>query len=425
MKKVLSTVILSAVVLGCFSTGAALSKEPEPGDAYIFTSFRGNGENGLHLACSRDGLKWTALNDDKPYLAPKVGGRLMRDPCIIQGPDGLFHMVWTSSWRDKGIGVAHSKDLINWTAQKFVPVMKHEPTAQNCWAPEITWDGDGKQYVIYWATTIGRLAKGPEKITGHRIYCTTTKDFKEYSKTKLFFDPGFNVIDSTIVKDGGKYVMILKDERNPGKNLSVSTSDKVTGPWSRPSKPFSPKGLWVEGATCLKVNRWWYVYYDAYRKHRYGAMRTKDFKSWENVTDKLEVPKGMRHGTVLTVSSAVLDKLLGPKAEPKSPLAFKGVWDPYASYDKNIKDRVVMVKRPACGSCHATASIADGKLHLVVHRGRKNSEWTIPGKRDGETTIFQQGKIKIVMKDGKLAGKFKGMMEANINLAPAADDKDE
>ena len=293
--------------------GTDASKRSNDNEVYVFTSFRGNGEDGLHMAYSRDGLQWTALKGDKTFLKPKVGGKLMRDPCIIQGPDGLFHMVWTSSWRDKGIGVAHSKDLVNWTEQKFVPVMKHEATARNCWAPEINWDPDSKQYVIYWATTISKLAEGPKKLSGHRIYCTTTKDFKEYTKARLFLEPGFNVIDSTIIRDRAKYVMILKDERKSGKNLRVATSDKVTGPWSKASAPFSPKGLWVEGATCLKMGDLWYVYYDAYRKHRYGAMRTKDFKTWENVTDKLKVPKGMRHGTVLPVAGDILDKLLKQK----------------------------------------------------------------------------------------------------------------
>lgn len=90
-------------------------------DGYLFASFRGNGEDGLHLAHSRDGLKWTALNGDKSFLEPEVGGKLMRDPCIIQGPDGLFHMVWTTSWSDKGIGYASSKDLSTWSEQLFVP----------------------------------------------------------------------------------------------------------------------------------------------------------------------------------------------------------------------------------------------------------------------------------------------------------------
>jgi hypothetical protein len=55
----------------------------------------------------------------------------MRDPCIIRDKDGIFHMVWTVSWNEKGIGYAWSRDLINWSQQKYIPVMEHEPEARN------------------------------------------------------------------------------------------------------------------------------------------------------------------------------------------------------------------------------------------------------------------------------------------------------
>jgi hypothetical protein len=286
---------------------------------YLFSSFRGNGEDGLHLAYSDDGLAWKALKGDKPFLAPQVGGKLMRDPCIIQGPDGVFHMVWTTSWTDRGIGVAHSSDLITWSEQAFVPVMEKEAGARNCWAPEVTWDPDGEQYVIYWATTIPdrfpETARNADRGWNHRIYCTTTKDFKDYAETRLFYEPGFNVIDSTIAAYGVGYVMILKDETRfpPAKNLRVARSAKVTGPWNSASSPFTPEGLWVEGPTVLKAGEWYIVYYDAYRKHAYGAMRTKDFETWEDVSEKMSFPERMRHGTVLSVSDDVLGKLLEEK----------------------------------------------------------------------------------------------------------------
>jgi beta-xylosidase len=225
-------------------------------------------------------------------------------------------MVWTTSWTDQGIGVAHSDDLIEWSDQQFVPVMKHEPKARNCWAPEITWDPDGRQYVIYWATTIpGRFeetAKSADRGWNHRMYCTNTKDFETYTATKLFYEPGFNVIDSTIVRGDGRWVMILKDETRhpPAKNLRIATSSKVTGPWSAASKPFTPEGLWVEGPSCLRSGDHWYVYFDAYTKHRYGAMCTADFENWEDISDQLSFPRGTRHGTVFAVSRGILDKLL-------------------------------------------------------------------------------------------------------------------
>src|SRR4051812_13422091 len=69
--------------------------------AYVFAYFTKNGEDGLHLATSRDGFTWEALNEGKSYLAPKVGkSKLMRDPCLLRGPDGTYHLVWTSGWNE-------------------------------------------------------------------------------------------------------------------------------------------------------------------------------------------------------------------------------------------------------------------------------------------------------------------------------------
>ena len=59
-----------------------------------------------------------------------------------------------ASWWDKVIGIAHSKDLINWSEQKWLGVMEHEQTAVNCWAPEIFYDTQNNRYMIYWSTTI-------------------------------------------------------------------------------------------------------------------------------------------------------------------------------------------------------------------------------------------------------------------------------
>ena len=63
---------------------------------YLFTSFCGNGEDGLHLALSTNGYHWTDLKSDGSFLRPGIGGKLMRGPCLAQGPDRQFHLVWTT-----------------------------------------------------------------------------------------------------------------------------------------------------------------------------------------------------------------------------------------------------------------------------------------------------------------------------------------
>jgi PelA/Pel-15E family pectate lyase len=333
-------------ILSLFASPVAAQKAPAHHTNYLFAYFKNNGEDGLHLAYSLDGLKWKALNEDKPYLTPAVGGeKLMRDPCVIQGPDGLFHMVWTTGWRGREIGVAHSKDLIRWSEQKAVPVMAEEPTAINCWAPEIFYDDRQKQYLIFWATTIpGRFPateSSEENGLNHRIYYVTTKDFRSYSKAALLYDGGFNVIDATIVKSANRYVMILKDEtRNPvKKNLRIAVSAKATGPYGAASPPFSPD--WVEGPTAARVNNEWVVYFDMYRDKRYGAVKSADLKNWAPVTDKLSMPAGARHGTVFTVSDGVLAQLL---VAWKDCLKQKPEW--YAGEEATrIADNVLLYQR--------------------------------------------------------------------------------
>jgi beta-xylosidase len=291
---------------------------PAAGERFLFSYFTGNGEDGLHLAASADGLTWRAVGAGRSLLAPSVGGRLMRDPCVLRGPDGTFHMVWTTGWWDRGIGVAHSKDLRTWSAQAFVPVMEHETTALNAWAPEIAWDAEGARFVIVWASTIpGRFpetdAFGDEGKGGalnHRLYYTTTTDFREYAPTKLLYDPGFSAIDATIVKDGDGYVMILKDETKKPvakKHLKVARAPRIEGPWGPASAPISTD--LVEGPTLLRVGEDWLLYYDEYTRHRYGVMRSRDLSTWTVVTDQLRLPDGVRHGTAFEVEEAVIKAL--------------------------------------------------------------------------------------------------------------------
>jgi hypothetical protein len=284
-------------------------------DVFLFSSFRGNGEDGLHLAYSHDGLNWQALKQDQSFLRPQLGGKLMRDPCIILGPDNIFHMVWTTGWQDKGIGIAHSKDLLNWSEQHTIAVMDNFPTARNAWAPEITWDEKYQHYVIYWASTIpGRYPdteKSADKGWDHRIYATTTKDFVSYTDSQLFYQPDFNVIDATITATDKGYVMIVKDEtRYPAaKNLLMAFSENIQGSWDLVNQAFSPPDKWVEGPTVLNAGKGYYVYFDQYTEHRYGAMHTEDFMHWQDVSDKLQMPDGSRHGSAFKISAKLFQQL--------------------------------------------------------------------------------------------------------------------
>jgi hypothetical protein len=292
---------------------------------YLFAYFTKNGEDGLHLAASADGLTWNRLNDGKSYLTPEVGkSKLMRDPCVVRASDGTYHMVWTSGWNENNIGYASTRDFIAWSEQKEVPVMAHEPTVRNCWAPEIAYDPKRAEFIIFWASTIpGRFtatAGSSEDDYNHRMYYTTTKDFVTFSPTALYYDPGFSVIDATFLTANGRHYFIIKDEtlNPPKKYLQIAETDDVRGPFKPLSAPFTPPGLWVEGPTALRIGDDFVLYYDAYQRKHYGAMRSRDLKTWEDVTAKLTLPDEgtpvrMRHGTVFAAPSELVTKLRGRK----------------------------------------------------------------------------------------------------------------
>ena len=301
--------------LGSAAENAAMEM---PGKCYIFSYFTGNGEDGLHLAWSADGLKWEALKGGKSFLKPMVGNsKLMRDPCVTQGPDGIYHMVWTDSWNSDTIGYASSKDLIHWSEQKDIHVMSGEAKVKNCWAPEIIYDAAKKRFMIFWATTIpGRFPEtefGGKNDNNHRVYATATTDFLTFTKAVVFFDPGFNCIDSTILAFDGKAYMFFKDETkvpNAMKNLRLAVATDIAGPYTVEQKPINSPGAWVEGPTTLRVGDETYLYFDAYTKHHYEVMISRDLKNWRDVTGQLSMPKGIRHGTAFPVPGTIVKALL-------------------------------------------------------------------------------------------------------------------
>lgn len=281
-------------------------------DAYLFTSFHEPANEGLRLLYSNDGYHWKDSN--KIFLKPEVGTqKVMRDPSMVQGPDGTFHLVWTSSWKgDRGFGYASSKDLINWSEQKLIPVLDKEPTTVNVWAPELFYDDQKKEYVIIWASTIPfRFEKGiEEENNNHRMYAITTKDFKTFSEAKLFLDPGFSAIDAVIVKRAAKdFVLVLKDNTRPNRNLKVAFGTQALGPYQNVSETFSPK--LTEGPTVIKIGSKWLIYFDAYGEKKYSAVETSDFISFKDVTASVSIPEGHKHGTIVKVKRRLVRKLKG------------------------------------------------------------------------------------------------------------------
>ena len=319
----------------------------------------------MRLAWSRDGLDWQMINGGESCLRPMVGeAKLMRDPCLSRGPDGTFHLVWTTSWAGKTIGYASSKDLVHWSAQKAIPVMAHEPNTVNTWAPEVVWDDAKQHFLIFWSSTVLGLNpqtassnKSPQ--SNNRIYATTTKDFVTFTPTQLLYDGGFNVIDATLARNGAEWLMFVKNETlapQTEKNIRLIHGASAEGPWSAPS-PAITGNYWAEGPTAVKVGDEWRVYFDKHRLDAIGLVVSRDLKTWTDLSDRVHFPPHARHGTVLAVPRDVVANLLAHADELGTPVVHNEFLNEKAPYPE----------------CHASTivEIAPGRLGAAWFGGTK------------------------------------------------------
>lgn len=339
MKRILTNLAAASLAL-LFAFGCS-APAPER-EVFLFTGHREPALDGLHLLYSYDGYRWDSLQGS--WLVPKIGNRqpeyynyqsqrmeeakyapqpMMRDPSIVQGPDGTFHLVWTLAWSgERAFGYASSKDLIHWSEQRAIPVMEGEPT-NNVWAPEIFYDAERGRYLIAWSSSIL-----PEHYTeadrlgtngSHRMYYTTTTDFETFAPKQPFYDPGFNSIDGFLLKrEEGSYVLVVKDNRKPGySDLFCVTAEAPEGPYGDPSEKFAP--TYSEGACAVQVGDEWLIYFDVYRQYRFGAVSTKDFKHFTPIDDRISLPAGHKHGTIIRVRESVLEALKAEEARRYGP----------------------------------------------------------------------------------------------------------
>jgi len=263
------------------------------------------GDESLHLATSVDGVTFVPLNDGLSVVASHVGNHSIRDPFIGQSMDGTYHLLGTDGWRSPNIVHATSTDLITWTEPTLLPVMADVPGTVNCWAPEFFYDDATDQYHIIWSSVVDPSivdASGEwvDLDMDHSIWTCATSDFQSLSAPRVFFNPGYSVIDATVARDGGHYLMAYKDERGSNelggahKNIHLARFDHVTGPFHSNYGPVSISP--VEGPSLFKRDGQWILIFDRFLEGSYGAVSSTDGRIWQPAT--INLPQGMRHGSV-------------------------------------------------------------------------------------------------------------------------------
>jgi hypothetical protein len=273
---------------------------------YIMSYFTTAAE-ALHLALSRDGRGFTAINEGQPVLRSTVGSGRLRDPFIGIGPDGLFHLLATDGWTSQSIIHATSGNLLDWSEQSLLPVMADVPGARNSWAPEFFHDKTTGLYHLIWSSVVDppgeRQQRDWENVgQDNRIWSCSTPDFQTFSSSSLFFDPGHPIIDATVQPLDEGFLMAFKDERGRNalgtefKTIMLTTFASPGAEFTTPTGPVTPAP--VEGPSLYRRGDKWVLIFDRFLEGRYGAVSGEN-GDWHPET--VNFPLGVRHASVLTV----------------------------------------------------------------------------------------------------------------------------
>ncbi|OLT54233.1 hypothetical protein BJF88_09795 [Cellulosimicrobium sp. CUA-896] len=344
------TLTATATVGGATATRELTAHVPplpqdEELEGYLFSYFIGEGyadgeQVYFGLSQGNDALHYQNLNDNEPVLTSELGEKGLRDPFIIRSPEGdKFYQIatdlriydgngWDAAQRQgsRSIMVWESTDLVTWTDQRLVEVSPE--TAGNTWAPEAYYDESIGAYVVFWASKL--YAEDDPGHTGasyNRMMYATTRDFVTFSEAKVWVDPGYSVIDSTVAQDDdGTYYRFTKDERNNTSStpcskfiLAEESEELLSTDWeyvtdcigkANATGPGINQG---EGPTIFRSNteEKWYLFIDEFGGRGYVPFESDslDAAEWTMSTD-YEMPSRPRHGTVLPVTQAEYDRLL-------------------------------------------------------------------------------------------------------------------
>ena len=326
--RTLATLLALGLLLPTAPSTAQTNRE----ETLLFTYFRDNGADGVHLAMTTNGVAFFPLNGDHAVFTPPPwpGQNLTRDASVLY-QDGKFRMVWTSGWKGRIFGSAESDDLVHWSAPRqirpFPASLSAEDQPDNVWAPEIHWDPSKRDYFVLFASTTPRERNNDNDSNNdgkrgsqydNRVYITRTKDFQTYSDTKLFFHCGFASIDAVMRRDEAhqRWVMVIKCSRDetlrtmPGRNLWLTFTgldldhpdfSPLEGPiGSNHSPMFSnpePRKSMAEGPSLLHHQGHWLLAWDEPAGGGMQLATSVDLKAWTHVKTAT-FPQRAQHGTL-------------------------------------------------------------------------------------------------------------------------------
>ncbi|MGE5607898.1 MAG: glycoside hydrolase family 43 protein [Bacillota bacterium] len=320
-----------------FSIHASAAK----GGGFLFTTFRDETtpmSEQIYMAISEDGRQWKALKDGNPMLVSDVGEKGVRDSFLLRSHDGK--KVWliatdlcvnrNRDWHrnthagSRSIVVWESSDLVHWSPPRLALVAAED--AGCAWAPEAIYDEEAGDYLVYWASTTRS-----DNFSKQRIWAARTKDFRTFDKPFVYVERPNHVIDINIVRDGDTYYRFTKDDKE--KSVSMASSKKLMGPWQEVQQFTAGKGKNFEGPICFQLKpvtdgqppEWCLLLDNVSDRIGHGAFGYMPFVSHDLSTGQFtratdfRFPYPLRHGSVLPITAAELERLKSAYRDPQKP----------------------------------------------------------------------------------------------------------
>ncbi|MBE6286779.1 MAG: hypothetical protein E7099_01115 [Mediterranea massiliensis] len=332
---------LTALLLGLTACSEKRGAPTEADMGAYLMVYHTDPTHSVHMAVSRDGYTFTAVNEGRPVIAGDTIAmqRGIRDPHIFRGPNGSFYLCMTdlhlfakrlgyreTQWErdekygwgnNRGLVLMKSDDLINWSRTNIIFEDLY-PGFENMgcsWAPELTYDHEAGKLMLHYTT---RFDGGPNRL----YYAYVNDDFTalEGEPKELFQYPDRekNIIDSDIIYAGGKYHLFYTAHEQPG-GIKHAVSDRANGGYV-----YEPEMIDAEPGACEAPTVWkrigeerWVLMVDVFtvRPHNFGFQETTDFKTYKNLghfnegvmkTTNFTSPK---HGAVVQITTEEADRL--------------------------------------------------------------------------------------------------------------------
>ncbi len=284
-------------------------------EGYIMSYFNGELEEETgYLAYSYDGVNWEKLNTK---ITSQLGSRRIRDPFISRDKNGDFMIVATEGFDNPNIYVFKDTGLLDFNQQNLIQVAYYDAglkmTGERAWAPEFYYDLKTDKYYMYFSDN-GFVNENSEK--GGPIFASTTADFSEFDYPYIYFNPGYSVIDGTIIRVNGSNYMFYKDERKAAQTIFYAEGETLEGFNKAYDEQFLNVVKYMEGPFVFKdKNGGYFIYMDNYPNGKFYAGHFNNLKEKHDILwfeeNQIKLPENdVRHGSVVGVTKNELEKII-------------------------------------------------------------------------------------------------------------------